>query len=285
MAEILYGKAVTESINEGIKEDVQMLGKVGVKPLLAIVRVGENESDLSYERGAVKRCESLGVEYKKIVLDTDVCTEEVLSVIRELNEDRNVHGVLLFRPLPKGLDAERIENALSPEKDVDCMTDVSIGSIFTGKNVGFPPCTPQACMEILKYYGYELEGKNVVVVGRSLVVGKPVAMMCMKENATVTICHTRTKNMGDIISKADIVIAAVGHAGAVKSEYISKGQVVIDVGINVDDDGRLCGDVEFEGAVEKAAAITPVPGGVGGVTTSVLLSHVTAAAKKMTAEQ
>lgn len=280
MAEILYGKAVTESINEVIKEDVRMLGAKGVKPLLAIVRVGENESDLSYERGAVKRCETLGVEYIKIVLNADVSTEDVLSVIRELNDDENVHGVLLFRPLPKGLDAERIENELRPEKDVDCMTDVSIGSIFTGKNVGFPPCTPQACMEILKYYGYDLEGKNVVVVGRSLVVGKPVAMMCMKENATVTICHTRTKNMGEIISKADIVIAAVGHAGAVKSDYISEGQVVIDVGINVDENGRLCGDVEYEGALEKASAITPVPGGVGGVTTSVLLSHVTAAAKK-----
>lgn len=280
MAEILFGKAVTESINENIKEDVKSLAVVGVKPLLVIVRIGENESDLSYERGAVKRCETLGVEYKKIILDSGVGTEEVLNVIRELNEDEKVHGVLLFRPLPKGLDAERIENELCPEKDVDCMTDLSIGSIFTGKNVGFPPCTPQACMEILKYYGYELEGKNVVVVGRSLVVGKPVAMMCMKENATITICHTRTRNMSEIISKADIVIAAVGHAGAVKSEYLSEGQVVIDVGINVDENGKLCGDVEYDGAVQKVAAITPVPGGVGGVTTSVLLSHVTAAAKK-----
>lgn len=280
MAELLLGKSVTASINEKIMADVAMLKEKGVSPKLGIIRVGENESDISYERGAVKRCETLGVEYEKFLLPADVTTEDVLSVVEQVNNDDKIHGVLMFRPLPKGLDSEKIENALKPEKDVDCMTEASIGSVFTGKAKGYPPCTPQACMEILKYYGYDLTGKNVVVIGRSLVVGKPVAMMCMKENATITICHTRTKNMPEIAKKADILIVAAGHAKTVTADYVSEGQVVIDVGINVDGDGKLCGDVDFEGVEPIVSAITPVPGGVGGVTTSVLLSHVVDAAKR-----
>lgn len=281
MAELLLGKSVTASINEKIMADVALLKEKGISPKLGIIRVGENESDISYERGAVKRCETLGVEYEKFLLPADVTTEDVLKVIEQVNEDNNIHGVLMFRPLPKGLDSEKIENALKPEKDVDCMTEASIGSVFTGKAKGYPPCTPQACMEILKYYGYDLTGKNVVVIGRSLVVGKPVAMMCMKENATITICHTRTKNMPEIAKKADILIVAAGHAKTVTADYVSEGQVVIDVGINVDADGKLCGDVDFESVEPIVSAITPVPGGVGGVTTSVLLSHVVTAAKKL----
>lgn len=280
MAELLLGKSVTASINERIMADVAMLKENSISPKLGIIRVGENESDISYERGAVKRCETLGVEYEKFLLPADVTTEDVLSVVEQVNNDDKIHGVLMFRPLPKGLDSEKIENALKPEKDVDCMTEASIGSVFTGKAKGYPPCTPQACMEILKYYGYDLTGKNVVVIGRSMVVGKPVAMMCMKENATITICHTRTKNMPEIAKKADILIVAAGHAKTVTAEYVSEGQVVIDVGINVDADGKLCGDVDFESVEPIVSAITPVPGGVGGVTTSVLLSHVVDAAKK-----
>lgn len=281
MAELLLGKSVTASINEKIMADVAMLKEKGVSPKLGIIRVGENESDISYERGAVKRCETLGVEYEKFLLPADVTTEDVLSVVEQVNNDDKIHGVLMFRPLPKGLDSEKIENALKPEKDVDCMTEASIGSVFTGKAKGYPPCTPQACMEILKYYGYDLTGKNVVVIGRSLVVGKPVAMMCMKENATITICHTRTKNMPEIAKKADILIVAAGHAKTVTADYVSEGQVVIDVGINVDENGKLCGDVDFESVEPIVSAITPVPGGVGGVTTSVLLSHVVVAAKRV----
>ncbi|MGN0166274.1 MAG: bifunctional 5,10-methylenetetrahydrofolate dehydrogenase/5,10-methenyltetrahydrofolate cyclohydrolase [Lachnospiraceae bacterium] len=280
MAELLLGKSVTASINEKIMADVSMLKKKGVSPKLGIIRIGENESDISYERGAVKRCETLGVEYEKFLLSATVTTDDVLKVIDEVNNDSSIHGVLLFRPLPKGLDSERIENALKPEKDVDCMTEASIGSVFTGKAKGYPPCTPQACMEILKFYGYDLTGKNVVVIGRSLVVGKPVAMMCMKENATVTICHTRTRNMPEIAKQADILIVAAGHAGTVNADYVSPGQVVIDVGINVNEEGKLCGDVNFESVEPVVGAVTPVPGGVGGVTTSVLLSHVLDAAKK-----
>ncbi|MCR4840048.1 MAG: bifunctional 5,10-methylenetetrahydrofolate dehydrogenase/5,10-methenyltetrahydrofolate cyclohydrolase [Lachnospiraceae bacterium] len=281
MAELLLGKNVTQHINDGIISDVEMLKGKGVNPTLGIIRVGENSSDIAYENGAVKRCEKLGVEYKKYLLPADAATDDVLRVIDEVNNDKNIHGVLLFRPLPKGLDAERIENALDPAKDVDCMTEASIGAVFTGKDRGYPPCTPQACMEILKFYGYDLKGKNVTVIGRSLVVGKPVAMMCMKENATVTICHTKTVNMQEISKKADIVIVAAGHAKTVGADFVSEGQTVIDVGINVDDEGNMCGDVDFAAVEPLVGAITPVPGGVGGVTTSVLLSHVVDAAKKM----
>ena len=282
MAELLLGKNVTAHINEGIMADVKMLNDKGICPTLGIIRVGENPSDIAYENGAVKRCEKLGVNYKKYLLGADVTTEDVLKVIDEVNGDAGVHGVLLFRPLPKHLDAEKIENALDPAKDVDCMTEASIGAVFTGKAKGYPPCTPQACMEILKFYGYDLKGKNVTVIGRSLVVGKPVAMMCMKENATITICHTKTVNMQEISRKADIVIVAAGHAKTVGADFVSEGQTIIDVGINVDNDGNMCGDVDFEAVEPIVGAITPVPGGVGGVTTSVLLSHVIDAAKKLT---
>ena len=281
MAELLLGKNVTQHINDGIISDVEMLKGKGVNPTLGIIRVGENSSDIAYENGAVKRCEKLGVEYKKYLLPADATTDDVLKVSDEVNNDKNIHGVLLFRPLPKGLDAARIENALDPAKDVDCMTEASIGAVFTGKDRGYPPCTPQACMEILKFYGYDLKGKNVTVIGRSLVVGKPVAMMCMKENATVTICHTKTVNMQEISKKADIVIVAAGHAKTVGADFVSEGQTVIDVGINVDDEGNMCGDVDFAAVEPLVGAITPVPGGVGGVTTSVLLSHVVDAAGKM----
>jgi methylenetetrahydrofolate dehydrogenase (NADP+)/methenyltetrahydrofolate cyclohydrolase len=276
----LLGKPVTTSINESILKDVAFLADKGITPTLGIIRIGENESDIAYERGAVKRCETLGVDYKKYLLPETVTTKEVLAVIDEVNKDAGIDGVLLFRPLPQNLDAEKIENALLPEKDVDCMTEASIGSVFTGKQKGYPPCTPQACMEILKYYGYDLTGKNVVVIGRSLVVGKPVAMMCMKENATVTICHTKTKDMAEIAKKADIIIAAAGHAKTVGKEFVSPNQIIIDVGINVDENGKMCGDVDYEEVEPIVAAITPVPGGVGGVTTSVLLRHVVDAALK-----
>lgn len=280
MAEKLLGKSVTTSINERIMNGVEALAEKGVVPKLAIVRIGGNESDMAYERGAVKRCETLGVAYEKFLLSIDVTTEEVVELIEKINKDNTIHGCLLFRPLPKHLDAEKIENTLDPAKDVDCMTERSIGAVFTGKNVGYPPCTPQACMEILRYYGYDLKGKNVTVIGRSLVVGKPVAMMCMKENATITICHTRTVNMPEITKKADILIVAAGRPRIVGADYVSEGQVVIDVGINVDENGNMCGDVDFDAVEPIVSAITPVPGGVGGVTTSVLLSHVVEAAKK-----
>lgn len=280
MAKQLLGKEVTAALNERIKAKVAELKEKGVNPTLGIIRVGENESDISYERGATKRCETLGVACEKILLPADVTQEELLKVIDEVNKNDKIHGVLLFRPLPKHLDQNLIENALDPAKDVDCMTDGSMSGVFTGKAVGFPPCTPQACMEILDHYGINCTGKKAVVIGRSLVVGKPAAMMLVKKNATVTICHTKTVDMPAAAREADILIVAAGRAGVVGAEYVKPGQVVIDVGINVNAEGKLCGDVDYAAVEPIVDAITPVPGGVGSVTTSVLVSHVVEAAAK-----
>ncbi|MEE0691573.1 MAG: bifunctional 5,10-methylenetetrahydrofolate dehydrogenase/5,10-methenyltetrahydrofolate cyclohydrolase [Lachnospiraceae bacterium] len=280
MAKQLLGKEVTAALNERIKAKVAELEAKGVKPTLGIIRVGENESDISYERGATKRCETLGVACEKILLPADVSQEELLKVIDDVNKNDAIHGVLLFRPLPKHLDQAVIENALDPAKDVDCMTDGSMSGVFTGKAIGYPPCTPQACMEILDHYGLDCTGKKAVVIGRSLVVGKPAAMMLIKKNATVTVCHTRTVDMPSVAKEADIIIVAAGRAGVVGAEYVKPGQVVIDVGINVNAEGKLCGDVDYAAVEPIVEAITPVPGGVGSVTTSVLVSHVVEAAAK-----
>ena len=280
MARQLLGKEVTAALNERIKADVAVLNAKGIKPTLGIIRVGERPDDLSYERGATKRCETLGVEYKKYLLPADVSQEDLLKVIDEVNNDDNIHGVLMFRPLPKHIDQTAVENALCAEKDVDCQTDASLGGVFTGKKVGFPPCTPQACMEILDHYGIDCTGKKAVVIGRSLVVGKPAAMMLIKKNATVTVCHTRTVDMPSVTREAEILIVAAGRAGVVGADYVSPGQIVIDVGINVNEEGKLCGDVDYAAVEPIVEAITPVPGGVGSVTTSVLVGHVVEAAMR-----
>lgn len=281
MAKQLLGKEVTASLNERIKAQVAGLQEKGIQPTLGIIRVGENPSDLSYERGATKRCETLGVACEKIVLPEDVSQEELLKVIDDVNKNDKIHGVLLFRPLPKHLNQAVIENALDPAKDVDCMTDGSMSGVFTGKKIGFPPCTPQACMEILDFYNIDCTGKKATVIGRSLVVGKPAAMMLIKKNATVTVCHTRTVDMPSVTREADIIIVAAGRAGVVGAEYVRPGQIIIDVGINMNEEGKLCGDVDFAAVEPIVDAITPVPGGVGSVTTSVLVGHVVEAAARM----
>lgn len=280
MAKILSGKETAEAMSGRIISKVNNLKASGITPTLGIIRIGENESDLSYERGATKRAQALGVECKKYVLPADAKQDDILDVIDKVNNDDNIHGVLLFRPLPAGIDSAAVENALKPEKDVDCMTDMSLCGVFAGKDTGYPPCTPKACMEILDHFGIDCEGKNVVVIGRSLVVGKPVSMMLLGKNATVTICHTRTKDIKSIAKSADILIVAAGRAGIVNKEYVREGQIVIDVGINTDENGRLCGDVDYAEVEPVVAAITPVPGGVGSVTTTVLISHVAEAAEK-----
>ena len=280
MAKRLSGKEVTAALNARIRANVETCRARGVEPTLCMVRVGDDPSDMSYERGASKRCETLGVACKQIHLPEDVSQEELLSVIEDVNQDPAIHGLLLFRPLPKHLDQALIENALDPAKDVDCMTDLSMSGVFTGKQIGFPPCTPQACMEILDHYGYDCTGKKAVVIGRSLVVGKPAAMMLIKKNATVTICHTRTKDMPAVTRDADLIIVAAGRAGVIGADYVREGQTIIDVGINVNAEGKLCGDVDFAAVEPVVDAITPVPGGVGTVTTSVLVGHVADAALK-----
>ena len=283
MAKQLLGKEVTAALNEKIIGQVAQLKEKGVFPKLGIIRVGERPDDISYETGATKRCDTLGVEVEKILLPEDVSKEELLEVIDKVNKDDSIHGVLMFRPLPAHLKAvqSEIENALDPAKDVDCMTHLSLAGVFEGKPLGFPPCTPQACMEILDYYGYELTGKRAVVVGRSLVIGKPAAMLLLQRNATVTLCHTRTADLAAECRRADVLIAAAGKAGMLGVSHIAPGQAVIDVGINLDADGMLVGDVDFAAAEPVADAVTPVPGGVGAVTTSVLARHVAEAAARL----
>ncbi|MDI9242190.1 bifunctional 5,10-methylenetetrahydrofolate dehydrogenase/5,10-methenyltetrahydrofolate cyclohydrolase [Fusibacillus kribbianus] len=290
MAKQLLGKEVTAALNEKIMGQVAELKEKGIEPKLCIIRVGENSSDISYEKGATKRCETLGVAVEKILLPEEVTKEELLAVIDKVNKDTSIHGVLLFRPLPKHLKADQseIENALDPAKDVDCMTDGSMSGVFTGKPLGFPPCTPQACMEILDYYGIDCKGKNAVVIGRSLVVGKPAAMMLMAKNATVTICHTKTVNTAEIAKNADILVSAAGVLNSLTKDYVRPGQVVIDVSINWDAEkpnskggkGAIAGDAVYSEVEPIVEAITPVPGGVGAVTTSVLVGHVVEAAMR-----
>ncbi len=280
MAEILKGKEVVAALKEKLIAEVEDLKAKGVTPTLAIVRVGERPDDISYEKGAMTRCKGIGVEVKNFLLPADCSQDDVLKVIKEVNEDRAIHGCLLFRPLPKTMDENFIRNQLDPAKDVDGITDLSMAGTYSCTALGFPPCTPTACMEILEHFGIDLTGKKVCVVGRSLVVGKPAAIMALQRNGTVTICHTKTKDMKAVAREADIIIAAAGKAGVVGDGFFKEGQIVIDVGINFDEEGNMKGDVDFAAAEPVVAAITPVPGGVGTVTTSVLVKHVIEAAKR-----
>lgn len=282
MEKLLKGKAVSDSISERTLKKAEKLRAQGIIPTLAIVRLGENPGDLSYERGALKRAEQTGIEVKRFVYDTDISQESLIEEIIKLNNDNSIHGVLIFRPLPKHIDESAVCDTLAPSKDVDGITPGSMAGVFMDSHMGFPPCTAEACMEILEYYGCELTGKKVTVMGRSLVIGKPVAMMAMRKNATVTVCHSRTgaEDFAEAGRNADVVIAAIGKARMVTDAHLGAGQVIIDVGINADEDGKLCGDVDFDSVAEKAAAITPVPGGVGSVTTAVLMKHVAEAAEK-----
>ena len=278
MAKLLLGKEVNASINEEIKAKVEKLKAQDITPTLGIIRIGEREDDIAYEKSAAKRCETLGVAYEKFLLPADVKEEEVLKTISQVNKNDKIHGVLLFRPLPKHLNEDRIVNALAVEKDVDGITDLSMAGVFMGKDMGYAPCTPSACMKVLEHYGIDCTGKKVVVIGRSQVVGKPAAMMLLKKNATVTICHTRTKDLAGTCRNAEILVAAAGRAKMLNGDYVGQDAVVIDVGINVDENGKLCGDVDYDTIQDKAQAATPVPGGVGAVTTAVLAKHLVRAA-------
>ena len=291
MAKQLLGKEVTDALNAKLTERAAALKQQGVTPTLGILRIGEDPSDLSYERGATKRAELIGIDVQKFVLPADATKEDVLFAIDQLNANDAIHGVLMFRPLPKHLkaDTDEICNRLDPKKDVDCMTDLSNAGVFEGRaDLGFAPCTPAACMEILDYYGIDCKGKNAVVIGRSLVVGKPAAMMLLGKNATVTVCHTKTEDLPGICRKADILVSAAGVLGSLTKDFVRPGQVVIDVSINWDANkpnskgtlGAIAGDAVFDEVEPIVDAITPVPGGVGSVTTSVLMKHVIEAAER-----
>ncbi len=280
MAEILKGKPVAASLDEQTARKVAELKENGIETTLAILRVGERSDDVSYERGAAKKCRNVGIKVRNVILPEDVSCEEFYEAMNELNSDPEVHGILMFRPLPKHLNNEKARNYIDPLKDVDGCTDSSLGDVFINKEIGYAPCTAEAVMETLRYYNIDVAGKNVVVIGRSLVVGKPLAMLLMNRNATVTVCHSKTADVPSITRQADIVICCTGRMESINAEYVSEGQTVIDVGIQYNETKqKLCGDVLFEEVEPLVEKITPVPGGIGSVTTSVLVSHVAKAAE------
>ena len=281
MAEHWKGAPVAQALTERLIVKANQLKVQGIVPTLAIVRVGERPEDLSYERGALKRCEKVGIRVKQFTLPKEAGHGDLMEVIQQINVDREIHGCLLFRPLPAHMDEEAICAALDPAKDVDGITAGSLASVFTGSGAGYPPCTAQACREILEHYGCDLTGKRAVVVGRSLVVGRPLSMLLLRKNATVTVCHTRTADLPAECCRAEVLIAAAGVANMIGRDHLAPGQLVLDVGINVDQDGNLVGDVDFAAADEIVGAVTPVPGGVGAVTTSVLAAHVLQAAEQI----
>lgn len=272
----LRGKKVSDGIKEYVSKELETLSFV---PKLAIVRVGENPDDMSYERSATKKLKSFGLDVASYVFPQDISDEAFKKAFKDINEDDEVTGILLLRPLPRTINEKDIENMIDPKKDLDGISPINIAKVFAGDTTGFSPCTAEAVIEVLKAYDIELTGKRVTVVGRSMVVGKPVSMLLLKENATVTMTHTRTVDLKKTCSDAEIVIAAAGRAKMLNSDYCGQDAVMIDVGINVDDNGKLCGDVDYATLDGKASAATPVPGGVGTITTAVLAKHLIQAAK------
>lgn len=280
MAEILKGNVVAAKIKDKMKADIEELAKINKSPVLGIIRLGNNPGDVSYEKSIIKACDSIGIKSKVFEREVSLDTEGLKNLMNELNNDEEISGILLFRPLPKHIDEEEIRNSISPEKDVDCMHPLNLEKIFEGNMTGFAPCTPKAAMEILIHNEVPLEGKNVVVVNRSMVVGKPLVMMLLEKNATVTICHSRTKNLSEITKNADVVITALGKAKYFTTEFFNENSVVIDVGVSLDSEGKLSGDVDYENVSNLVKMITPVPGGVGSVTTTILLNQVVKACKR-----
>jgi methylenetetrahydrofolate dehydrogenase (NADP+)/methenyltetrahydrofolate cyclohydrolase len=278
MSVIMKGSEVVAAMKEELLSEVEKLVQKGVVPQLGIVRVGVRPDDLAYERGAMKRMEGAGIRCKVIELPESISQADFEKEFSAVNSNPDIHGILLFRPLPKQLDEESVRNIINPKKDIDCLSPVNMAKVFSGDESGFAPCTPEAVMEVLAHYGIDVKGKRVTVVGRSMVVGKPLSMLLLKKNATVTICHTRTTDLGATCRNAEILIAAAGKTAMITADFVSDGTVVVDVGINVNSEGKLCGDVDFAAVEPKCSYITPVPGGVGTVTSSVLAKHVVRAA-------
>ncbi len=279
MTVTMKGSEVAAAMKEQLAQEVGQLRESGVAPTLAIVRVGARPDDLAYERGAMKRMESVGIGCQVFEFPETIGQKEFEQGFAAVNQNPGIHGILLFRPLPRHLDEEAVKRMIDPLKDIDSMGAPNIAKVFSGDETGYAPCTAEAVMHVLRHYGIDVQGKRVTVIGRSMVVGKPLTMLLIKQNATVTVCHTRTKDLAATCRNAEILIAAAGKAKMVTADFVSEGAVVIDVGINVDEEGKLCGDVDFDAAAPKASHITPVPGGVGAVTSSVLAGHVVRAAR------
>ena len=279
MSVLFKGAPVASAITEQLQKQVEILKTRNIVPTLAMVRVGNKEDDLTYQRSIEKRFEKLGVKTLLFELNENCTKEELCAVIQKINSDSLIHGCLLFRPLKDKEMEEAVSSLLEPKKDVDSMTPSSFNHLITQSGDGFHPCTAEAVIECLKYYQVELANKNVVVLGRSQVIGQPVALLLQKENAQVTVCHSQTLNTEDVASKADILISAMGKAKKVDHRYTNPEQIIVDVGINQDENGNLCGDVDFNDVESKVAAITPVPGGIGSITTTILAKHVVQAAE------
>lgn len=275
--ELLKGAPVSAAIREWAAEEIKQLQ--GPVPKLAIIRVGEKPDDMSYERSAVKKMETFGLRVQTFVFPKDISDEDFKEAFQKINKDQDVAGILLLRPLPGQIKEKEIEAMIDPKKDLDGISPVNIAKVFSGDPSGFAPCTAEAVIEILKANNISIEGKRATVIGRSMVIGKPLSMLLLKENATVTICHTRTKELPEICRQAEILVAAAGKAGMVEESWVSDGAVVIDVGINVDENGKLCGDVDQASMESRNLLLTPVPGGVGAVTTAVLAKHLIQAAR------
>lgn len=273
MAEILKGAPVAKAMAEELAERIKKLKARGITPRLAIIRLGSDPDDIYYEKSATRFCEKVGAEVKSIVYPADCEESRLIRRIKRINNDDSIHGCLLLRPLPKHINEFRVSEALCPEKDIDCLTVGSLGSVFAGKGAGFPPCTAQAVMEMLRRGGFEIQGKSAVVIGRSLVVGRPVAIMLQQENATVTMCHSKTENLAEICRRADIIVSAAGQPRIVTKDFVRQGQVIIDVGIN-SNGNYISGDADFDEVAPIVDAITPVPGGIGVVTTATLVKHL-----------
>ena len=275
--ELIKGAPVSAKIKEEVGA---MLEKInGPAPKLAIVRVGENPDDMSYERGAVKKMGAFGLRSQCYTFPADITDEDFKKKFTAINADTDVSGILLLRPLPKQICEKDIEAMIDPKKDLDGISPVNIAKVFSGDPTGFAPCTPEAVIEVLKAYNIPMEGKRAVIVGRSMVVGRPLSMLLLKENATVTICHTRTKALPGTCQQAEILVAAAGKAKMLDASYVGENTTVIDVGINVDENGKLCGDVDQASMESRNLLLTPVPGGVGAVTTAVLAKHLIQAAR------
>lgn len=278
MINIIDGKVVSAAVKDRVAEEVKELNKNGISVCLAVILVGQDPASQIYVANKKKACESLGIISKEFLLPETATQEELLALIQELNNDPAVNGILCQLPLPKGLDEKAVIAAINPEKDVDAFHPVNVGKIMIG-DYDFLPCTPAGVMEMLNYYNIDVNGKECVVIGRSNIVGKPMGMLLLHKNGTVTICHSRTKNLSEVTRRADILVAAVGRAKFVTADMVKDGAVVIDVGMNREN-GKLCGDVDFENVAKKASYITPVPGGVGPMTIATLMQNTLTAAKR-----
>lgn len=280
MTEILKGKPVADMIKADMSKKIEDFRAKGIAPKIAIVRLGEDPSDISYEKAILKVSANLNIDSEVFNIARESTTEELLAIMDKLNKDDKVHGILVFRPLPKQIDAEKVANFINPDKDIDCMNPMNLEAIFEGKKDSFEPATPRAAVEILGRTGYDYTGKNVVIINRSMVVGKPLAMMLLNENATVTICHSKTKDLKAACKNADVVFTALGRAKMLDKSYFNEDSIIIDVGVSMDKEGKISGDADYDNLLDYVAKITPVPGGVGSITTTILLNQVLKAVEK-----